>query len=100
MPPLLGRKLWVLRWDQRAHWTHIVNWGICCRTGNSLDVAQAAETRPERDVPLPEAAMLSESIVPAPTMLQALATCTDFRCIREAHTLPRAGARFNFPHAL
>lgn len=32
-------------------------------------------------------------------MVKALANCTDFACLREAHSLPRrATARFSFPH--
>ena len=34
------------------------------------------------------------------TMLEALANCSDFECLRTAHTLPRGSARFNFPHFL
>lgn len=35
----------------------------------------------------------------APTTLAALRSCTDFRCLREAHALPRGrGQMFNFPH--
>lgn len=38
---------------------------------------------------------------PAPpgAMVQALSSCTDFRCLRAAHALPRGSdVRFNFPH--